>query len=65
MMRWISNTDGVLTLGFDTAAEAEAFLLTKSKNPTWLAQFKLAYLEAYGKLCCEVRCPSNICLTLP
>ena len=65
MMRWISNTDGVLKLGFDTAAEAESFLLTQSKNPAWLAQFQLSYIDAYGKLSCEVVCPSNINFKLP
>lgn len=65
MMQWISNTGGVLKLGFDTAAEAEAFLLSKSKNPAWLAQFQFSYIDAYGKLSCEVICPSNICLKLP
>lgn len=60
MMKWISNTDGVLKLGFATASEAEAFLLTQSKNPTWLAQFQLSYVEAYGELSCEIVCPPNI-----
>lgn len=64
MIRWVSNYDGVMCLGFDTATEAEAFLLTQSKNPNWLAQFKLSYGEAYGKLTCQITCPINIYLKL-
>lgn len=40
-LRWIANTDGRLSFGFDTLANAEAFLRNQSRNVDWLEQWDI------------------------
>ena len=41
-MKWIILNAGG-SIGFDTAADAETFLLSQSKNPEWLKQFEIKF----------------------
>lgn len=60
-MKWINLTAGD-SIGFNTAAEAEAFLFSQSTNPAWLAQFTIEYSCAYDKLQCILRVNHNVSL---
>jgi phosphoglucomutase len=63
-MKWITLEAGG-SIGFNTAAEAEAFLLTQSKNPEWLAQFQIKYnLGNGGKLQCYITTENHVVLHL-
>jgi phosphoglucomutase len=63
-MKWIQLNAGG-SIGFNTAAEAEAFLLTQSKNPDWLAQFQIKYnVGNGGKLQCYITTENHVVLQL-
>jgi hypothetical protein len=61
-MKWITLEAGG-SIGFDTAVEAEAFLLKQSKNPDWLALFTIKYISGNGgKLQCFITTDSHVTL---
>lgn len=63
-MKWIQLNAGG-SIGFDSAAEAEAFLLSQSNNPNWLAQFQIKYnIGNGGKLQCYITTDNHVSLHL-
>jgi len=64
MMKWITLNSGG-SIGFNSAAEAEAFLLTQSQNPEWLAQFQIKYNTGNdNKLQCYITTENHVSLHL-
>lgn len=61
-MKWIRLNGKELSLGFDSAVEAEKFLLKQSTNPKWLSKFTLEYNDAYGKLQCIIKTTDEVVL---
>lgn len=53
-IRWFTGTSkGGLSIGFDNASDAETFLHIQSKNPEWLKQWTIEYLDNGVRAICD------------
>ena len=61
---YIQMRDGRLELAFPTAADAEAFLETQTKNTNWLALWRIERRLAFGKFHYVISTKEEITLSL-
>lgn len=60
---WIATSSKEITLGFDTLAEAEAFLRSQTSNVEWISQWSLSIKSPYGKEAVFASAPSGLSLS--